>query len=114
MPFELSSAGLVKAVDQVSKNKLSYKHSENIFERIARVSLFIILFPPGSKIKFYLQSVNRWAESVANMFATNPLRMVALIVVVVGVLAWFVAKILGDDIGDSHRGRSRDKSRRLD
>ena len=43
--FELSPGGLVKAVDQVSKNKLSSKHSENIVERAARVSLSIFLVP---------------------------------------------------------------------
>jgi len=89
-----SSISLFSAVEAAASGSLSYKHSENMVERIAR----------------YL---NRKMTSFADYVVTYPLRSVFFLFVAFGLVAWALKWFITDDLSTEDEYRAS-KTHRLD
>lgn len=84
-PFDSTANGMAKAVSQALEGQLSYKHSQNIAQRIA-------------------VSVANYSESIVEAFVAHPIWMILLIVVAMAIVAWIVSDMLAPDSTPSRPG----------
>ena len=106
-----ASVSLFSAAEAAAAGKLSYKHSENIVERMARVRHASVPFVP---VTYHIQQhLNTKMISFAEYVVAYPLRSVFLLFVVLGLVTFGLKRLITNDLPsqDEHRAT---KAHRLD
>ena len=91
--LKLSSESIISALDGVLAGTLSYKHSENVVERGARVSHIHLLVSIKFELTFASQYVNNKLVFMEHIVSFHPWAVSFLVVAVLAALVIFFRRL---------------------
>jgi thioredoxin domain-containing protein 5 len=111
--IKLTSTSLFPTIEAAATGQISFKHSENFIERMARVrpfQTFVTIQPFLIVTKQYL---NTKMTSIEQFVVTYPLRATFIVLLVVVLIIWGLKRLIADDIPTDRDYRAA-KADRLD